>query len=280
MRRNDLHPALQELQLAADGELTSLRRDRLYAHLAVCDQCRARMAELEETIGDFERCHLQSFEGQIPPIAGPRALLSAQLAELAAQPGTLWQRFLQVNDVTRAVAYVGMAALAVVLAGGFLFQHFTTSARRDMTTAALQRGVVPDRRLTPGATRTVAVSDVCNVPHEEVVRVVPSPLRQRVLQNYGLVNVRAGDYEIDYLIAPELGGAEDIRNLWPEPYRSSIWNAHVKDALEEHLHQMVCDGKLDLPTAQRDISTDWIAAYKKLFHTDRPLSAKSELIRD
>jgi len=24
-------------------------------------------------------------------------------------------------------------------------------------------------------------------------------------------------------------------------------------------------------TAQREISTDWIAAYKKYFHTDRPL---------
>ncbi len=30
---------------------------------------------------------------------------------------------------------------------------------------------------------------------------------------------------------------------------------------------MVCSGKLDLSTAQRDIATDWIAAYKKYFHT-------------
>ena len=51
----------------------------------------------------------------------------------------------------------------------------------------------------------------------------------------------------------------------------------MKDALEEHLHQMVCSGQLDLSTAQRDIATDWIAAYKKYFHTDRPLSLRSHL---
>jgi hypothetical protein len=41
---------------------------------------------------------------------------------------------------------------------------------------------------------------------------------------------------------------------------------------------MVCTGKLDLSTAQRDIATDWIAAYKKYFHTDKPLSLRSDLV--
>ncbi len=67
--------------------------------------------------------------------------------------------------------------------------------------------------------------------------------------------------------------------LWPQPYTAPTWNAHVKDALEEHLHEMVCAGELDLSTAQRDIATDWIAAYKKYFHTDRPISLRSSLIR-
>jgi hypothetical protein len=74
-----------------------------------------------------------------------------------------------------------------------------------------------------------------------------------------------------------LGGVEEIHNLWPEPYTSPGWNAHMKDALEEHLHQLVCAGKLDLSTAQRDIATDWISAYKKYFHTDKPLSLTSRL---
>jgi hypothetical protein len=33
--------------------------------------------------------------------------------------------------------------------------------------------------------------------------------------------------------------------------------------LEDRLHALVISGKLDLKTAQREIATDWIAAYKK-----------------
>jgi len=47
---------------------------------------------------------------------------------------------------------------------------------------------------------------------------------------------------------------------------------YVKDQLETYLHQQVCAGKLDLKTAQRDIATDWISAYKRYFHVDRPAS--------
>ncbi|MGC2279702.1 MAG: hypothetical protein WA603_06770, partial [Candidatus Acidiferrales bacterium] len=61
------------------------------------------------------------------------------------------------------------------------------------------------------------------------------------------------------------------------PYSMPAWNAHRKDALEEYLHQLVCAGKLDLPTAQHDIATNWIAAYKKYFHTNAPVSTDSKL---
>jgi hypothetical protein len=86
---------------------------------------------------------------------------------------------------------------------------------------------------------------------------------------------RAEQYEVDYLITPGLGGSDDIRNLWPEPYSATGWDARVKDALEDRLHQMVCDGKIDLNTAQHEMASDWISAYKKYFHTDRPLSISS-----
>ena len=45
----------------------------------------------------------------------------------------------------------------------------------------------------------------------------------------------------------------------------------MKDALEDHLREMVCGGQLDLKTAQREMAVNWIEAYKKYFHTDRPL---------
>jgi len=41
----------------------------------------------------------------------------------------------------------------------------------------------------------------------------------------------------------------------------------VKDALEDRLRNMVCSGQIDLATAQREISRDWVAAYKKYFNS-------------
>jgi hypothetical protein len=275
MLTKDLHVSRQEMLLAADGELPSRRATQVRAHLAACWDCRARMAEIESAIATFARAHRQTIDPQLPPIGGPRALLKAQLAELASKrEGRSWRSVFQFTAVTRAASLLCVAVLIAAVVGTHLLQRSTRRGTNSMV-APFERGAVPDHSLTPGATRSITVSDVCTLAHEEVVRDVPTSLRQEVFQEYGIVNARPDDYEIDYLIAPGLGGAEDIRNLWPEPYTSAIWNAHVKDALEENLHQMVCAGKLDLSTAQHDIATDWIAAYKKYLHTEKPIMVRS-----
>jgi hypothetical protein len=277
MLSEDPHPSEQELLLAADGELPNRRTTQVHAHLAACWDCRARMAEIEGTIADFARAYRETLNPQLPPIAGPRALLKAQLAELASKRDAGWRRWsLQFTPATRAAAFLCVAVFIAAVVGRSLFQR-STQRGTDSIVGSFEREAVPDSSLTPGATRRVTIGDVCSMAHEEVVGEVSMSLRQEVFQEYGIVNARANDYEIDYLVAPGLGGVEDIHNLWPEPYTSRTWNAYVKDALEERLHQMVCAGKLDLPTAQRDIATDWIAAYKKYFHTDKPLSLHSNL---
>jgi hypothetical protein len=83
------------------------------------------------------------------------------------------------------------------------------------------------------------------------------------------------DYELDYLITPSLGGADNIQNLWPQPY-SARWNARAKDQLENHLHELVCQGQIQLATAQNEIASNWIAAYKRYFNTDKPLLSPSQ----
>jgi hypothetical protein len=274
---SDMHLSDQEMLLAADGELSTRLADQVYAHLAECWACRARMAEIEVTIADFARAHRQTLDPQLPPIAGPRALLRARLAESASEREVgSWRWFLHFASATRAAAFLCAAVLIAVVVGRILAHHSTLSGASSIV-AAFERGALPDRSLTPGATRKVTISDVCSMAHEEVVGEVSTSLRQEVFREYAIVNAHASDYEIDYLIAPGLGGVEDIRNLWPEPYTSQTWNAHVKDDLEERLHEMVCGGELDLSTAQHDIATDWIAAYKKYFHTDRPLALHSRL---
>jgi hypothetical protein len=276
MRSEKLHLSDQEMLLAADRELSTRRAAQVHVHLAECWACRARMAEIEATIVDFARAHRQTLDPQLPPIAGPRALLRAQLAELSSnQESNSWW-LLRFTPATRVAAFLGAAVLIAAVLGGILVGHSTPRGESSIV-ASFERGALPDRSLTPGATRKVTISDVCSMAHEEVVREVPASLRREVFQEYGIVNTHADDYEIDYLIAPGLGGAEDIHNLWPQPSTSHTWNSHVKDSLEERLHEMVCAGKVDVSTAQRDIATDWIAAYKKYFHTDRPLALHSRL---
>jgi hypothetical protein len=259
------HLSDEDILLVLDGEASRRGARQARAHLAACWLCRSRLAELESTIKDFVTLHRRVLDPQLPAATGSRALLKARVSEAAAQPSTdSWSRFLQIfphHLDYRGAAYFCIALLISVLAGRLLVKHVQTPSSVDYR--SLASAAVPDPKLTPGATRAVSIGDVCSVPHEQVVSDVPSSLREEVFKEYGIVNPRPEDYEIDYLIAPGLGGTEDIRNLWPEPSSSPAWNAHVKDALEERLHQLVCEGRLDLPTAQRAIATDWISAYKK-----------------
>src|ERR1700691_3974566 len=125
MLREDLHLSDQELLLATDGELPTRRGAQVHAPLAACWGCRARMAEIEGTIADFARAHRQTLDPQLPPIAGPRALLRAQLAELASKPQVSSGRSLfQFNSPMRAAAFVGALLIAAVV-GDLVWQHST-----------------------------------------------------------------------------------------------------------------------------------------------------------
>jgi hypothetical protein len=250
MLNDTVHLSDEDLLRTLDGELSAGRAKQARAHLAACSLCQARLRELEATIGDLVSLR-ETLEPQLPPASGARSLFKARLAEEAnlAPPGW-WSRFLHMVPPVRAAASICLLACISLL----LVRHF----QPQRTTAA-----IPDHNLTPGATRPVSLGDVCSMAHEEVVSDVPAFLRQQVFREYGIANPRPEDYEVDYLIAPGLGGTEDIHNLWPEPATTtSAWNAHVKDALEERLHELVCAGKLDLATAQRAIANNWIKAYK------------------
>ena len=121
---------------------------------------------------------------------------------------------------------------------------------------------VPNRRLTPGVTRPVSTSEVCTVRYSDDTNLVAASVREKVYREYGMADPQAKDYQLDYLISPQLGGTDDIRNLWPEPASLPGWNMRAKDHLEDRLHQLVCQGELNLSTAQSDLATDWVSAYK------------------
>jgi hypothetical protein len=152
-----------------------------------------------------------------------------------------------------------------------VLRHRTVRLAFTEPSLLLANRATPNLALTPGATVPVSVQQVCsgNLPTNDPA--VPDGLKRQVLQEYGLTNLSNADYEIDYLVTPKLGGAVNIRNLWPEPSLHTLWNAHVKDLLEDRLNFLVCSGQLDLGTAQHEVSANWVAAYKKYFRTNQPI---------
>ncbi len=273
MPDNDGHLSDREILLALDDESSPRHVVKVRKHLAACWKCRARMGEIEGTICNFVRLH-RDVSPRLPAADGPRAQLKAQLNELGRTVRTRRGfRLFRVRFEVRSLAYV----CAILCLSGLAAVKFVTQSRSSQhetrpVLSQVERASVPKPSLTPGAVRPVSIRDVCGEQRDEAVGAVPISMQRRVFLEYGMPDARPSDYEVDFLITPELGGAEDIRNLWPEPHSSTVWNSYVKDDLETYLHQQVCAGKLDLKTAQHDIATDWVSAYKKYFHADRPLS--------
>lgn len=268
--RHENHLNDEEMLLAIDGELSASRAEEVEEHLVECWDCRARKASLEKTISNVVEARHAEFDAQVQPSAGGRALLRANIAQIAAEsvPEQRSSVLAFRSKVARRAVLIALATAAVIafLIGGV--------ERIRMQNAAVyaEGPLEPRSNLTPGAVRTVNSAEVCDARIEENKAVaIPASMREEVFREYGMSAARPQNFEVDFLITPELGGSNDIRNLWPEPYRAPIWNAHVKDQLEDRLRDMVCKGEIDLNTAQRDISSDWIVAYKKYFHTDRPL---------
>ena len=295
------------LLLDEDGALSARRRSAVSRHVAACPRCAARRAELGAALADaaagcretpagasplhVARARLREAIEARPPsrwsFAGrPRAgwpladwsLTGWPLAGWSLTgwpPAGWWSRL--------AATAVAVAAVVVVLSWpnargpgapdgpGVPGQPPAGTPGLAADAAPASSGLDrPRHDLTPGSVLPVGVDEICG-PGVTGLPPVAAQVPRQVFEAYGVDYGRAAEYELDFLITPELGGAPDPSNLWPQPYRTGLWNAYVKDELERELQDLVCRGTLDLATAQRELANDWIAAYKRRFNTDRPL---------
>ncbi|MCY3845482.1 MAG: hypothetical protein OXH69_18310 [Acidobacteria bacterium] len=283
------HPTDDELLLLDDPQALGGRRGRtVRQHVAECAGCTARRsrlaADLAEVASLWRTPAAEDAMRRVPGVGrgaaeaerahrAARVRLATALDAQAARDAAGW---LRLPAGARSLLPVGAAAL-VALALLMVQQlpsvvppdagHPSVAALEDPPAVPLR--LLPDRRLTPGAVRPVTAAETCGGDLPSVPAAAAGVPRQ-VFAQYGIDYRRAAEYELDFLITPELGGAADPRNLWPQPYGATVWNAYVKDELEQHLGRMVCAGTLDLDTAQRDIATDWIGAYRRYFDTSHP----------
>jgi hypothetical protein len=92
---------------------------------------------------------------------------------------------------------------------------------------------------------------------------VPTSEKDQVYAEYGIASHTTGQYEVDHLVSLELGGSNDISNLWPEA-ASPKPGFHEKDKVENYLHAQVCAGAVSLQQAQVEIATNWLTVYNSM----------------
>lgn len=135
---------------------------------------------------------------------------------------------------------------------------------RTKASGCTVNGLLPDKDCTPGAVfDEVTRDEVCTPGYSAKVRDVPESEKKAIYQEYGIYSHTAGQYEVDHYISLELGGSNDIANLWPEAAAPRP-GFHEKDKVENYLHDEVCRGAISLQEAQREIATDWFSVYETM----------------
>lgn len=123
---------------------------------------------------------------------------------------------------------------------------------------------LPDSACTPGAIFADATTDqICQSGYASSVRNVPTSEKDQAYAEYGIASHYPGEYEVDHLVSLELGGSNDIANLWPEAANPTP-GFHQKDQVENYLHDQVCSGAISLHDAQVEIATNWLQVYQQM----------------
>jgi hypothetical protein len=127
-------------------------------------------------------------------------------------------------------------------------------------------GPEPDPSCTPGAidpavTQANIATTICRRGYTATVRPPENETSRLKSELYVAYGITAGTVsELDHLVPLELGGANDVKNLWPEV--GPLPNP--KDKVENALNDAVCSGKVPLAAAQKAIAANWQTAEQAL----------------
>lgn len=159
-------------------------------------------------------------------------------------------------NLKRNLASLFIVISLVVIPNSVAFADYGIQTK----TSKCVSSAVPDSACTPGAIFAVNKSTICVSGYTKKVRDVSTAIKKQVFKEYGISWNLRSNYEVDHLISLELGGSNDISNLWPESYKIKN-GATSKDQFENYLHKQVCNGSMTLSEAQRQISTNWMTNY-------------------
>ncbi len=155
----------------------------------------------------------------------------------------------------------------------------------------------PDPTITPGAVNPAITQDtmgqtICNKSwHTGSVRDQSSSAAQKN-KLYGLYHIakpanntgKDQTCELDHLISLELGGSDDLSNIWPECGPANVALAQrffkEKDTVENYLHAKVCAETMTLDEAQSAISTDWYAVFQSIKQSEHGFGGTYQISSD
>lgn len=152
--------------------------------------------------------------------------------------------------------------LQVIPASSHVTGHYPASCVRP----AGADPQLPDAACTPGSIRSDVTQasigqTICVRGWTATVRPPASetgPVKTQAMRSYGVPASERPIVELDHLVPIELGGANDVSNLWPEiSDEPGHGFNNSKDGLENRMKIAVCSHRMSLADAQRAIALDW-----------------------
>lgn len=143
--------------------------------------------------------------------------------------------------------------------------HVTGTYPKECTLGSSNGHPVPDRSCTPGSVAAGA-SALCTTATEPA-----APPSQELFSTmdaaqtaYGVRVSNGGAISLDHLVPLDLGGSNDISNLWPLPSKEDDRAGREKAAVDATLNKAVCAGTIGLGAAQNALSINWTTATQVL----------------
>lgn len=198
--------------------------------------------------------------GAMPRTASASLLLSVLLtagcASLTTTHGTAQPRAAVPPASSAAAGSNGTGRLLAVHDPGTVTYSITVK------TCHVLSGPRPDPACTPGSfdpavTQADLATTICTSGYTANVRPPSSATDKAKKALYTAYGIPTGTVsELDHLVSLELGGSNDVANLWPEVGKVP----NPKDSIENALHKAVCAGKVTLSAAQQAIAGNWQTA--------------------
>lgn len=153
----------------------------------------------------------------------------------------------------KGIIIIGIVVLALI-GGGIYWYNTSGPGEEFVQTCHYTASNGPDPLCTPGDKGVIDLKVLC-APAKYDSKISKSVINE-VYGRYGINESDRVDFAIDNLIPLELGGSNDIRNLWPQPIYS-VPGYNEKNKAETKLRELACASRIPLASAQYMISHDW-----------------------